>query len=554
MKCPECGREFEGNFCPECGHRADKERCPECGTEHGENERFCRQCGKAFAQKTTPAAPAEVRAEPFEDFTPSSAAKPTAEERKKRDEGAGSIPSLTTITTGRNGRPTVPALLMPLKYNNYFCIILGCCGFFAISLLGISRRIVTNTLIEISDAIWLIAAVLASTIVIVAAIILLQFSGRLIYNTYSRKSDSPAKPSGRTAMTVLYVTIILFILFYEIYFTVYPPALHIYAASTAAEYGWLRWLSIILAILIPSAIYAAYLLMLRRKKHEINKAYYGKEKPARGDRPIVTKRGLSAAASMYNRAMKEYWLAGRRRKCAANGAVLSGTEVTVITLLRGKVLSLVSFLATAAIVLAMIFSASANISNIFRTAAAERISLGMEAEQVRAFLGDPYDSATGADTRSETWTYYPEDYIKLIERNQSFDGSDIEDMEDIEGAFEEAMEFENAEYKIIVISFYENKVTSVLFDADRQGRRGPFRKAPPESYAVTAGTVTQGDTAATVTYTAHYGDGSYYAGSVGTYVPAELTSAQEGTQVQTSWQDPFGNRLEGSVTVIAPQI
>lgn len=354
-------------------------------------------------------------------------------------------------------------------------------------------------------------------------------------------------------MTVLYITIILLILFYEMFFALKPSVMKL-PAGTTAEHGWLRWLSIILALLIPTAIYAAYLLMLRRHKNEINKAYYGRENPARGDNPVVTKGDLAKATSTYNRAIKEYWLAERRRKCAANGAVLSGTEVTVITLLRGKALSLASFLLTAAIVLAMILSASTNMSNIFRTAAAEHISLGMETEHVRALLGDPYDSAAGADTCSETWTYYPEDYIKLIERNQSFDGSDIEDMEDMENAFDEAMEFENAGYKIIVITFYENKVTSVLFDADRQGRRGPFRKNPPESYGVTCGTAEQGDTAATVTYEARYGDGSYYAGSAETYIQAELTAAPQGTQVQTSWQDPFGNRLEGNVTIVAPQI
>lgn len=60
-KCPNCGREYQGNFCPECGTMWEDERtCPECGTVVEGSLKFCPNCGHGFIGKTKPKKPSKI--------------------------------------------------------------------------------------------------------------------------------------------------------------------------------------------------------------------------------------------------------------------------------------------------------------------------------------------------------------------------------------------------------------------------------------------------------------------------------------------------------------
>lgn len=65
--CPNCGREFEGNFCPSCGKKREEATvCPSCGAPLKEGDRFCPSCGcglnapSAAPKREKPAVNAQV--------------------------------------------------------------------------------------------------------------------------------------------------------------------------------------------------------------------------------------------------------------------------------------------------------------------------------------------------------------------------------------------------------------------------------------------------------------------------------------------------------------
>ena len=96
--------------------------------------------------------------------------------------------------------------------------------------------------------------------------------------------------------------------------------------------------------------------------------------------------------------------------------------------------------AIAAIVLVVIviIVLVAVLSNKFRLGVVEKIGIGDSRQSVIELLGEPYDYREG----SSTFTYYSNNYLKLLEKNDSFDPDDIEDWGDFEDAFNEAMELE----------------------------------------------------------------------------------------------------------------
>lgn len=144
------------------------------------------------------------------------------------------------------------------------------------------------------------------------------------------------------------------------------------------------------------------------------------------------------------------------------------------------------------------------LSNKFRLGVVEKIEIGDSRESVIELLGEPYDYREGGST----FTYYSNNYLKLLEKNDSFDSDDIEDWGDFEDAFNEAMELEQKlqteEYKYIEVRFDgEGCVESVFFDASRTEET----KLEPKTVKKYEVLETSGSE---VTYTVRYQDGSYW--------------------------------------------
>ena len=129
--------------------------------------------------------------------------------------------------------------------------------------------------------------------------------------------------------------------------------------------------------------------------------------------------------------------------------------------------------------------------------------------------------------------------MKLLEENDNFDPNDIQDWEDFENAFGEAVELEQKlqteKYKYIEVRFDgEGRVESVFFDASRTEKTKGTAKAVKKRKVLGKDYV---DVEYYVTYNVTYNDGSYFLGS------ASADIALEGGDIYLQWRDHFGNEL-----------
>ena len=190
------------------------------------------------------------------------------------------------------------------------------------------------------------------------------------------------------------------------------------------------------------------------------------------------------------------------------------------------------------VLLAVLIPTISHLTNKFRIDVVERISIGDKKQDVLDLLGEPYDY----EENSSLFTYYSDDYRKLLEKNDSFNPDDIGDWNDFEDAFQEALELEQKlqteEYKYIEVRFDgEGAVTSVFFDNLRTEQIKDQAKTI-ESFDVLSDTASILNIADSIQFTARYTDGSYYMSD------SVTTLNIESEPYSISWRDRFGNDLE----------
>lgn len=228
-------------------------------------------------------------------------------------------------------------------------------------------------------------------------------------------------------------------------------------------------------------------------------------------------------------------------KSAKTGAATAGGAAAAIKRVPKKVwIRIGVVVAVIAVLLAVLIPTISHFTNKFRIGVVEQIAIGDSKERVIELLGEPYDY----DTDSATFEYYSDNYLKLLEENDSFDPDDIEDWDDLEGAFGDALALEEKlqteEYSYIRVTFDgEDKVTSVLLDASRTEQTKDATKEVSQAKLLMDGRegFIQAYSDGSLAYFAQYTDGSYYM----SLVP---TNAQEIDETRFYWTDPYGNRCQ----------
>ena len=196
--------------------------------------------------------------------------------------------------------------------------------------------------------------------------------------------------------------------------------------------------------------------------------------------------------------------------------------------------------AVIAVLLAVLIPTISHFTNKFRIDVVKQIAIGDSKERVIELLGEPYDY----DADSTTFEYYSDNYLKLLEENDNFNPDDIEDWDDFENAFDDALALEEKlqteEYSYIRVTFDgEDKVTSVLLDASRTEQTKDATKEVSQAKLLMDGRegFIQAYSDGSLAYFAQYTDGSYYM----SLVP---TNAQEIDETRFYWTDPYGNRCQ----------
>lgn len=315
----------------------------------------------------------------------------------------------------------------------------------------------------------------------------------------------------------------------------------------------------LLLSVVPLLLGVAYVIVWCVRKKRITIAYYGKENPQKGDKPIVTYGQVAQALADYRMALEEYWLAPARAKCAARGAALSGIELTFNVKKHTTLTYIVAWLLLIAVGIYAMFNVLSFTDSLFRTDKVRLIELGMTQEEVQDMFGYPYRGNTDDLKSSEmVWKYYDSDYMKLLEKNDSFDMGDIEDTDDFENAFEDSAKLESQEFAYIEITFdkdgndagiiYGQPVIGVMLNAKRTRKNKGTKSA--DDRKIISVEVTLGSVAPAVVYEASYSDGSYYKGRTSGAWIANGESADEiGKTVTVECIGAFGDEFSVTATV-----
>ena len=207
-------------------------------------------------------------------------------------------------------------------------------------------------------------------------------------------------------------------------------------------------------------------------------------------------------------------------------------------LTKKQVRAIVIVVLVIAVLLAVIIPVSVHFSNHFRIGYVQKIEMGATREQVIELFGEPYDYNENA----YTFEYYDNSYRKLLEENDSFDPDNIQDWNDFEDAFNDALKLEQKlqtqEYKYIKVTFdSDGLVSSVFFDAARTEENKGEKKTPTSGSPVKYSVYTY---ETEVSCAVEYSDGSYYLCSV----PLRFDEVGEFT---FKWNDLYGNEFENTL-------
>lgn len=239
---------------------------------------------------------------------------------------------------------------------------------------------------------------------------------------------------------------------------------------------------------------------------------------------------------------------------SAAGGVSAGTAGQAIRKERAplsaktkkKITVFAVLLAVVIIAVIVIVIVANNLSNIFRIGKVSQINLGDTKSQVVEILGEPdeYDETT--------YSYYSDNYSKILNEINSFDEDDINDWDDLFAAAEQEAELyaelESITYQRIDVTFSDGAVTAVYFDASCCDSTDSDKTL--ESVTILSGSFAQysTDTTTQITYEAEFTDGSY--------TKATATASRDSsdkittiTDIEITWKDKIYSKYSGTISV-----
>lgn len=507
MKCTNCGREFEGTFCPDCGTKAaTQERCPVCGKEHAADEQFCPNCGYNFT-----GASAQMN-----------------KERRKR--------------------PLKPDLLLPL--TSIPLTIAGWAGalcFFFFLAIARSPLVVSDIVITFLFAIAVVALAAAFSYVYWMD----AFGGGLFkLRGLQKKGSKSASPKDFLRKHLIYFAIMeVCFAVVAVWFSFTEDKFSIRNAGSHTAYG----IGVAVLLIIPVISLILYLVWWKKHEKQINIAYYG-ENADKNTPSSVTYAQIADELIRYSAAWVDYWGGVFHRNPKTTEAEQTKKRSPYKGSLWGGIVRLIALALTITLVVLCLRGNGLYVErNIFHIEKIDVIDLGDTHEVVEHVLFAPYSR----DADSLTWTYYDDNFKKLLEQNDNFDPSDIQDWNDFEDAFNDAAALETTSFSYIEVHFTREEpnsgdylVSSIFFDPSRRYRNANYTHSLESCEAIGV-SVDEETGSVTVSYSAVYTDGSFYKGTAAGTV-GDDAEILPGRTVTLSWRDYFGNECTANYTV--PQL
>lgn len=308
--------------------------------------------------------------------------------------------------------------------------------------------------------------------------------------------------------------------------------------------------------MIPSLLcFIVYIVFFQVKKKEYMPAYFGKERPKRGDKPILTYAQVISELEAYRRSWREYLEYRVRRSKYAQGKEVPSKVSDFSIALRTTGYS-VAVIVLAVVALFYIVKETVDrYMTIFAIDIVSSFEIGATSEEVTHLLDEPYGMGGNNKYSSskEIWKYYDDEYLEILKKNNRFDPDDIEDMDDLEDAFNDSLKVETSIFEYIEVRFaaasetdYETKyyLQSIFYDAKRTQKNSDAKKTI-DKYEIISAEIGTGTGMANVIYSVTYTDGSYLK-AFATAVADSETATE--TEVTVSWNDRFGNKLKTAAT------
>ena len=526
MKCTQCGNEFEGNFCPVCGTKAQ----PAVSAGAGQSAAQPPQNAGQSAQGAPP-----QNSAPAADGAEQSAAQEqrlTAPEPVQKPKPSGLVLPISTIIL-----------------NSVWTSLYGVLSILNILLCGGSWRFLPT------DGIIIGVVLLACAALIIGIAAIMQYNfkwGVNLSNRYRRRFMRKKRPSEIVskwscdpkkqfwfqeicmwAFGLLSISVVLLDWFL------------LGRGSTATIFIE------VIYFLLSIGLLCAFFLWQKKYGRTVNLAYYGKEKPNKNDKPIVTYGQVEAALRQYEAEWENYLLYKPKKRSFERGAVFTSGNASTLLWLRVKGLRILAALIAAVLIVCIsVFSVQA-VTNIFRPQWASRAEVGMSTGEIDTLFGDPYEH----DTETNTYRYYSEPYRGLLEESENFDPDDIQDLNDFGNALLEAAQLaermRTTQYSYIEVVFEQSAVVSFLFDPSRTEERTGISGSGAERTVLSA-EIEQGAETGTAVVTTEYEDGSLWKARVEGSLTEGATETA-GSTVTLRCFDPYAQEyftVQATVTEI----
>ena len=553
MKCTKCGTEFEGNFCPNCGTSCNAEAlCPQCGKPRKENARFCPDCGYDFlAQNAQPQPTQQTAPQPP---APAPFPKPTPLAR-----------ACTYCYTAYH--PSVTLALAVMVMMLFIC-------FSAPLLTSLPERRYLKYLTT-TDILDFVRNILFCIAICTICVVLLYkkfpwgdpislHKSHIRRMNRLNKEQAKKKQIPYSFQDILPAKEVSFIVmpFWKLSLFILMAVL-LYSASLAVCFyfavGRNLWICLISAFLTAGFLSLFFLIYAytakgsAEQRKALLKAVYGTETPARGAKPVITVGELNAALKKYDKDWEDYLLYKARKAAFERHSFLSSDDERKRLLVRNNLPRIVCWVIILALTLLTCITYWSSVTNIFRRDKLAFIQIGMFSGEVTERLGSPYEEKDG-EKKDGILQYYPRHYEQLLEENDAFDPGSLEDMDDLEGAFEDSVKLETTEFAYIEITLCSQAdapeeygatvVQSIFFDPART--RKDTTVGEMKSITVLFAEIEQGAQYGAVVADISYEDGSFWRG----LVQASPEGDANGDTVTLSWWDSLSQQTHTAQATI----